>query len=149
MVALARSLSEQITIAAHPKAIMAVIEDLDRLPQWVHPMKRVQIHERFPDERPKLVHFWVMTPFLRDDFLLEFEWEGDHRVSWRQVAGRLLREQVGSYTLTDVGEHTQVRYDLAVLMKLPIPGFIQRLGTEIIMAHALSGLKAQVEQASR
>ena len=149
MVALARSLSEQITIAAHPKAIMAVIEDLDRLPQWVHPMKLVQIHERFPDERPKLVHFWVMTPLVRDDFLLEFEWEGDHRVSWRQVAGRLLREQVGSYTLTDVGKHTQVRYDLAVLMKLPIPGFIQRLATEIIMAHALSGLKAQVEQASR
>ena len=42
-----------------------------------------------------------------------------------------------------------MRYDLAVLMKLPIPGFIQRLATEIIMSHALTGLKAQVEQVSR
>ena len=149
MVGLARSLSEQITIAADPGTIMAVIADLDRLPQWVHPMKRVQIHERYPDERPKRVHFWVITPFVRDDFQLEFQWEGEHRVSWRQATGRLLREQVGSYTLTAVGEHTQVRYDLAVLMKLPIPGFIQRLATEIIMAHALSGLKAQVERTSR
>ena len=149
MVGLARSLSEQITIDADPEAIMAVVGDVDRLPQWVQPMKRVQIYERFPDGRPKLVHFWVVTPLVRDDFLLEFEWEGNHRVSWRQVVGRLLREQVGSYTLTHLGEQTQVRYDLAVLMKLPIPLFIQRLATEIIMAHALSGLKAQVEQASR
>ena len=111
---------------------MTVIEDLDRLPQWVHPMKRIEVLERFPDQRPKRVHFWVEAPFVRDDFLV----------------GRLLREQAGSYTLTDVGEHTQVRYDLAVLMKLPIPGFIQRLATEIIMSHALTGLKAQVEQVS-
>ena len=142
MVGLARSLSEQITIAADSEAIMAVVADVDRLPQWVHPMKRVQVHERFPDGRPKLVHFWVATAFVRDDFRLEFGWEGNHRVSWHQLVGRLLREQVGSYTLTDDGEHTQVRYELAVLMKLPIPGFIQRLATEIIMAHALSGLKA-------
>jgi len=147
-VGLARSLSEQITISAQPKAIMTMIEDLDRLPQWVHPMKRIEVLERFPDQRPKRVHFWVEAPFVRDDFLLEFEWENHHRVSWRQVVGRLLREQAGSYTLTDVGEHTQVRYDLAVLMKLPIPGFIQRLATEIIMSHALTGLKAQVEQVS-
>jgi uncharacterized membrane protein len=127
---------------------MAVIQDIDRLPQWVHPMKRVQVLDRFPDERPRKVHFWVAAPFVQDDFLLEFRWEGDHRVSWRQLTGRLLREQVGSYTLTELGRHTQVRYDLAVLMKLPIPGFIQRLATEMIMAHALAGLKAQVERVS-
>jgi ribosome-associated toxin RatA of RatAB toxin-antitoxin module len=135
-----------ITINAKPASVMAAIADITAYPTWVGQVEQVEILQVGPDGRPKRARFRVNAVVTRDEFVNDYTWTGDERVSWTLVEGRAMSAQDGSYTLRDLGDgRTEVTYDLTVELKIKVPGLLRRKVQNGIIDAALKDLKKHVE----
>jgi ribosome-associated toxin RatA of RatAB toxin-antitoxin module len=136
-----------IVISASPSVIMDVIADLPAYPEWSDGINEVKVLALFEDDnRPADAHFSLVSGAIKDDYELEYDWDGDRRVSWTLTKGDMLTAMDGVYELTDNGDGTTtVNYRLAVDVKIPMIGMIKRKAEKVIVDTALKGLKKRVE----
>jgi ribosome-associated toxin RatA of RatAB toxin-antitoxin module len=136
-----------IVIDASPAAIMTVIADLKSYPDWSDGIKEVTVLAVFEDDnRPADARFNLASGAIKDIYELEYDWDGDHKVSWTLTKGDMLTAMDGVYELTDNGNGTTtVDYRLSVDVKIPMIGMIKRKAEKVIVDTALKGLKKRVE----
>lgn len=138
--------SEQsIVIEAEPAAVMAVIADFERYPQWASSLTHTQVLETGPDGRARRVAFRLESGVMNDEYELEYVWRGDDRVTWHQVRGEMIKAQDGSYTLSPQAGGTFVTYSLSVDLAMPMLGALKRKAERLVMDTALKELKRYVE----
>jgi uncharacterized membrane protein len=125
--------------------VMAVIADFPAYPQWVAAAKQVEVLETGPDGRGSRVHFVLDAGAVKDDYLLDYTWDDDRRVSWTLVRGQMQKQQDGSYTLVESGGSTTVTYSITIDLSIPMLGLIKRKAEKVILDTALKELKKRVE----
>ncbi len=141
--------SSTITISAPPDAVLAVIADIDRYPEWTGQIKSAQVLERDSDGRPRSARFVMDAGVLKDEYVLQYDWNADG-VAWQLVGtSTVQKSQVGSYALAPRGAGTEVTYSLAVDIAMPMLGMFKRKAEKMIMDSALKELKKRVEQLGR
>ncbi len=145
---MAEQTESSIVVHAKPEEVLAVIADLPAYPQWSEGITKVTVLTE-ADGRPVTARFELSSGPIRDTYELAYTWEGDTAVHWHLVNGEMLRAMDGSYILRAEGESTEVRYRLAVDVKVPMIGMIKRKAEKVIIDTALKGLKARVESTSR
>ena len=139
--------SSSITVAADKAAIMGVIADFPAYPEWAGYVKKAEVVAEAPDGRAKQVHFVLDAGVIKDDYVLEYDWDNDTAVSWHLVKGGVLKGMDGTYALADAGGgQTKVDYRLAVDLKIPMIGLIRRKAEKVIIDTALKELKKRVER---
>jgi ribosome-associated toxin RatA of RatAB toxin-antitoxin module len=138
--------SASIVINAKPATVMATIADIANYPTWVGQIEQTEILDVGPDGRPTRARIRVNAVIAKDEFVTDYTWHGDDKVSWSLVEGEMMSAQDGSYTLRDLGEgQTEVTYDLTVELKVKIPGLLRRKIQSGIIDAALKDLKKHVE----
>ncbi|MBP0460851.1 SRPBCC family protein [Streptomyces montanisoli] len=135
-----------ITIEAAPAAVMAVIADFARYPEWTGEVKEAEVLATDARGRAEQVRLVLDAGAIKDDHTLAYTWAGDE-VTWTLVKSQMLRSLDGSYRLAPLagGAHTEVTYRLAVDVKIPLLGMIKRKAEKVIIDRALAGLKKRVE----
>ena len=142
MADLARS---TITIAAPPDRVLAVIADIAAYPEWTGQIKSAEVLDVDAAGRPAKAQFVMDAGALKDEYVLAYVW-GEREVSWELVGkSSVQKSQVGAYRLTPAGEGTEVAYELAVDLSLPMLGMFKRKAEKMIMDSALKALKKRVE----
>ncbi|MFC8450171.1 SRPBCC family protein [Kitasatospora sp. NPDC057223] len=135
-----------ITIDATPAEVMAVIADFAAYPAWTGEVKEIEVLESDADGRGARVRLLLDAGAIRDEHVLAYTWDGDRQVGWTLVKSQMLRTLDGSYTLAPLaGGGTEVTYQLAVDVKIPMLGMIKRKAEKVIIDRALDGLKKRVE----
>lgn len=136
-----------IVINASPAAIMDVIADLAAYPEWSDGIKEVTVLALYEDDnRPADARFNLASGAIKDIYELEYDWDGDAKVSWTLTKGDMLTAMDGVYELVANGDgSTTVHYRLAVDVKIPMIGMIKRKAEKVIVDTALKGLKKRVE----
>jgi uncharacterized membrane protein len=137
--------TQSITVEAPAAEVMAVIADFPAYPQWVAAAKRVEVLETGPDGRAKQVHFVLDAGAVKDDYVLDYTWDGDRKVSWNLVKGQMQKRQEGSYTLDETDGRTDVTYRITIDLSIPMLGMIKRKAEKVILDTALKELKKRVE----
>ena len=138
--------TQSITVAVPPADVMAVIADFPSYPEWVAAAKQVDVLETGPDGRAHRVHFVLDAGAFTDDYVLEYTWDGDRRVSWQLVQSQMQKRQEGSYTLRETTPGTtEVTYAIAIDLSIPVLGMFKRKAEKMIMDSALKELKKRVE----
>jgi len=124
-----------------------VIADLAAYPQWSDGISSVTVLAVYEDDnRPADARFVLDSGAIKDTYELEYDWDGDARVSWTLTKGDMLTALDGTYELADNGDGTTtVHYRLAVDVKIPMIGMIKRKAEKVIVDTALKGLKKRVE----
>ncbi|MER6395115.1 MULTISPECIES: SRPBCC family protein [unclassified Kitasatospora] len=135
-----------ITIDATPAKVMAVIADFAAYPAWTGEVKEVEVLETAENGRAAQVRLLLDAGAIRDEHVLAYTWDGDREVGWTLVRSQMLRSLDGSYSLAPLdGGRTEVTYQLAVDVKIPMLGMIKRKAEKVIIDRALAGLKKRVE----
>ena len=147
-----------ILIAAAPGAILDVIADFDRYPEWAGEVKKLAVISEDGDGWADQVEFTLSAGAIKDTYVLEYDWDvaanGTGVVSWHLVSGQVLKAMNGSYTLEDVTlpdatpedcVSTAVTYRLSVDVKIPMLGMLKRKAEKVIIDTALKELKKRVE----
>ena len=137
--------TQSITVDAPAAEVMAVIADFPAYPEWVAAAKRVEVLETGPDGRARQVHFVLDAGAVKDDYVLEYTWDGDRQVSWTLVKGQMQKRQEGSYTLSESDGRTEVTYTITIDLSIPMLGMIKRKAEKVILDTALKELKKRVE----
>jgi ribosome-associated toxin RatA of RatAB toxin-antitoxin module len=141
---MAEQSTQSIVVSAPAADVMAVIADFEAYPQWVSAARTVEVLETGPDGRAGRVRF-VIDMVLRDEYVLDYTWDGDRQVSWTLVSSGLMKRQDGSYTLRAVDGGTEVTYRLAVEIGMAAIGMFKRRAEKVILDTALKELKKRVE----
>jgi uncharacterized membrane protein len=137
--------TQSIVVDAPAADVMAVIADFPAYPQWVTAAKRVEVVETGADGRATRVHFVLDAGAVKDDYVLDYTWDGDRRVSWTLVQGQMQKSQDGSYVLEESGGRTTVTYSITIDLSIPMLGLIKRKAEKVILDTALKELKKRVE----
>src|SRR5690242_3411748 len=142
---MAEQSTQSIVIEAPASDVMAVIADFPAYPEWVAAAKKVEVLETGDDGRARQVHFVIDAGVIKDDYVLDYTWEGDRRVSWNLVKGQMMKRQEGSYVLDQRGGATEVTYAITIDVNMPIIGMLKRKAEKVILDTALKELKKRVE----
>ena len=137
--------TQSITVDAPPADVMAVIADFPSYPEWVAAAKSVEILDPGDEGRARRVRFVLDAGAIKDDYVLDYTWDGDRAVSWTLVSSQLMKRQEGSYTLTEAGGGTEVTYAITIDTKMPLLGMMKRKAEKVILDTALKELKKRVE----
>jgi hypothetical protein len=124
---------------------MGVIADFEAYPQWVRAARTVEVLEAGPDGRARRVRFVIDATVLADEYVLDYTWDDDRRVSWTLVQSKIMKRQEGSYTLAGTDGGTEVTYRLTVDVAVPMIGMLKRRAEKVILDTALKELKKRVE----
>ncbi len=73
--------TQSIVVDAPAADVMAVIADFPSYPRWVAAAKEVEVLEEGPDGRARRVHFVLDAGAVKDDYVLDYTWDGDRRVT--------------------------------------------------------------------
>ena len=137
--------TQSIVVDAPAADVMAVIADFPAYPQWVAAAKKVEVVEDGENGRAKRVHFVLDAGAVKDDYVLDYTWDGDRQVSWTLVKGQMQKRQDGSYTLVEKDGSTEVTYAITIDTKIPLLGMMKRKAEKVILDTALKELKKRVE----
>jgi len=137
--------TQSIVVDAPAAEVMAVIADFAAYPTWVTAAKQVEVVETGPDGRASRVHFVLDAGAVKDDYVLDYKWDGDRRVDWTLVQGQMQKRQDGSYSLVEAGGSTTVTYSITIDLSIPMLGLIKRKAEKVILDTALKELKKRVE----
>ncbi len=137
--------TQSIVVEAPAADVMAVIADFPAYPQWVAAAKQVEVLETGDDGRARRVHFVLDAGAVKDDYVLDYTWDGDRRVTWTLVKGQMQKRQDGSYTLVETDGRTEVTYSITIDLSIPMLGMIKRKAEKVILDTALKELKKRVE----
>jgi hypothetical protein len=105
----------------------------------------VEVVEDGDDGRARRVHFVLDAGAVKDDYVLEYTWDGDRKVSWTLVEGQMQKRNDGSYTLAEKDGATEVTYSITIDLSIPMLGMIKRKAEKVILDTALKELKKRVE----
>lgn len=136
-----------ISIDAPADAVMDVIADFERYPEWVAAAKSVEVTAPGQGGRADRVRFVLDAGMVKDTYDLQYSWAPDGMaVSWELISGEIQKSQFGSYTL-EPGPNgtTSVTYELTVDLTIPMIGLFKRKAEKIITDTALKELKKRVE----
>lgn len=138
--------AQTIYIDADPRTVMDVIADIGSYPQWVSEYSHTEVLETDAEGYPTLARLVLEAAVLRDTMVLAYDWPADRRsVRWSLVSSTLLKALDGAYTLAPNGPGTDVTYELAVDLTVPMIGLLKRKAERRLTETALKDLKKRVE----
>jgi hypothetical protein len=126
---------------------MAVISDFAAYPEWAEGITAVGVVAESGDSRAESVRMTLEAGPIKDTYVLAYDWDGDEAVHWHLAeSGSMLTGMTGAYHLAEHGESTEVTYELAVDVRIPMIGMVRRKAEKRIIETALKGLKRRVEE---
>ncbi|MGI5202895.1 SRPBCC family protein [Spirillospora sp. CA-108201] len=138
--------SSSITVKAGRSEVMAVIADLGAYPEWASGIREFTVQDRGEDGRAARARLTFDGGPFSDTVGLAYTWEGDDRVTWELVEpGTVVTGLHGAYGLAEEDGVTEVTYELAVDVRIPMIGMVKRKGEKRIIDSALRGLRSRVE----
>ncbi|MGH1503613.1 MAG: SRPBCC family protein [Acidimicrobiales bacterium] len=140
---------QRTTVMASIDRCVAVATDLHAYPEWADGVTSVEVAERDDQGRPTLAAFVAEAIGRRTRYVLRYDHSGlPGRLSWQLTEGDLARRLDGVYTFepaVDDPEATDVTYELAVDLAVPLPGFVKRRAEAKIVRAALPDFKRRAE----
>lgn len=137
--------SREVVIDATPKQILDVIADVEATPTWSPQYQSAEVLESYDNGRPKRVKMKIKAAGMTDEQVIEYTWAEDS-VTWTLVSAGQLKAQEAGYTLTPEGDKTRVKFDIAIDLSVPMPGFILKRTMKGGVESATDGLRKQVHK---
>jgi hypothetical protein len=126
---------------------MAVIADFAAYPQWAAGVRSAQVLDSGSDGRPQRVKFTIDAGVVKDSYVLAYTWDGDEQVRWELAErGSMVSQMSGAYLLDEQDGGTEVTYQLAVGLAVPMIGMLKRRAEKTIIDTALKGLRSRAEK---
>jgi uncharacterized membrane protein len=137
------SQSREVLIEAPVDEILAVMLDLEALPQWSPAHRTSEVLERDEQGRPLRSRATVTTVGITDVQEIALTYHDDG-YSWTLLRATYQRGQDARYTLMPDGDRTRVRFEVTVDPIVPMPGFMIRRAAKGVMDTATDGLRKRV-----
>jgi uncharacterized membrane protein len=143
---MAETASQTTTIAATPERVWAIATDFERYPEWAKDVKDVIVRGRDEQHRPIEVEYRASALGRSTHYTLWYDYSAAPTVlAWKMLRGDIMRTIDGAYHFSPTSDGgTEARYDLAIDLVVPLPGFVKRRA-EVRILNTVRELKIRAE----
>jgi uncharacterized membrane protein len=142
---MAETASQTITINAAQDRVWEIAVDFERYPDWAKDVKDVIVRTRDDQGRALEVEYRASALGRSTHYTLVYDYSAaPSALSWHMVSGDIMRTIDGAYHFTSAATGTEVRYDLAIELVVPLPGFVKRRA-EVRILNTVRELKTRAE----
>jgi Polyketide cyclase / dehydrase and lipid transport len=123
-----------------------IAADFERYPEWAKDVKQATVLSRDDEGRATEVEYRASALGRSTHYTLSYDYSNAPDVlSWTMVQGDIMRVCDGAYMFSQTDDGgTQLRYDLAIDLVVPLPGFVKRRA-EVRILNTIRELKTRVE----
>ena len=141
------SSSSTISIDAPLASVTEALFALEKYPEWSSSIKSAEAMARDNQGRITKVKMSIDAGMMKDRVILDYDWSGaPTHLSFSLDDADLLTGMDGSYTIKSIDEDTtEVTYELAVSLSMPIPAMMRQKAEKATIDAALAQLKATLE----
>ena len=141
------SSSSTISIDAPVASVTEALFALEKYPEWSTSIKSAEAIARDDQGRITKVKMSIDAGMMKDRVILDYDWSGaPTQLSFSLDDADLLTGMDGSYTIKSIDEDTtEVTYELAVSLSMPIPAMMRQKAEKATIDAALAQLKATLE----
>ena len=141
------SSSSTISIDAPLASVTEALFALEKYPEWSNSIKSAEAMARDDQGRITKVKISIDAGMMKDRVILDYDWSGaPTHLSFSLDDADLLTGMDGSYTIKSIDEDTtEVTYELAVSLSMPIPAMMRQKAEKATIDAALAQLKATLE----
>jgi hypothetical protein len=143
---MAETASQTTIIAGSLDRCFSEATAFEHYPEWARDIEHATVRRRDDQGRATEVEFRVSALGRSTHYTLAYDYaDAPERLSWSMVRGDITRAIDGAYTFRDLGDgRTEVVYDLAIELVVPLPGFVKRRA-EVRILNTLKELASRVE----
>jgi hypothetical protein len=135
-----------ILIEAPMSQVSEVLLDLEKYPEWSDSITKVKVTERDDAGRITGAVMSISAGALKDDVSLTYNWDGaPARLEFELEDANMLTKMDGAYILKDLGDETEVTYELSVGVSMPIPPMMITKQEKSTIDQSLAQLKEHCE----
>jgi uncharacterized membrane protein len=135
-----------IVIEAPMSEVSQVLFDLEKYPEWSDSITKVKVTERDEGGRVTGATLTIAAGALKDEVSLSYNWDGaPERLEFELEDANMLTKMDGAYILKDLGDETEVTYELSVGVSMPIPQMMVTKQEKTTIDQALAQLKEHCE----
>ena len=135
-----------IVIEAPMSQVSEVLFDLEKYPDWSDSITKVKVTERDEGGRVTGATLTIATGAVKDEVSLSYNWDGaPQRLEFELEDANMLTKMDGAYILKDLGDETEVTYELSVGVSMPIPQMMITKQEKTTIDQALAQLKEHCE----
>ena len=135
-----------IIIEAPMSHVSEVLFDLEKYPEWSDSITKVKVSERDESGRVTGATLTISAGALKDEVSLSYNWDGaPGRLEFELEDANMLTKMDGAYILKDLGDETEVTYELSVGVSMPIPQMMVTKQEKMTIDQALAQLKEYCE----
>ena len=135
-----------IIIEAPMSQVSEVLFDLEKYPEWSDSITKVKVTERDESGRVTGATMSISAGAVKDDVSLTYNWDGaPERLEFELEDANMLNKMDGAYILKDLGDETEVTYELSVGLSMPIPQMMITKQEKSTIDQALAQLKEHCE----
>ena len=135
-----------IVIEAPMSQVSEVLFDLEKYPDWSDSITKVKVTERDEGGRVTGATLTISAGALKDEVSLSYNWDGaPQRLEFELEDANMLTKMDGAYILKDLGDETEVTYELSVGVSMPIPQMMITKQEKTTIDQALAQLKEHCE----
>ena len=93
--------------------VSEVLFDLEKYPDWSDSITKVKVTERDDGGRVTGATLTIAAGALKDEVSLSYNWDGaPQRLEFELEDANMLTKMDGAYILKDLGDETEVTYEL-------------------------------------
>jgi uncharacterized membrane protein len=143
---MADTATETILIDAPHERVWEIATDIARYPEWARDIKEVVIVATDDAGRALEVEFRASALGRSTHYTLKYDYSrAPAELVWQMLEGDIERSIDGAFVFTSVdGGGTEVRYELAIDLVVPLPGFVKRRA-EVRILNTVRELKVRAE----
>ena len=135
-----------IIIEAPMSQVSEALFDLEKYPDWSDSITKVKVTERDEGGRVTGATLTISAGALKDEVSLTYNWDGaPQRLEFELEDANMLTKMDGAYILKDLGDETEVTYELSVGLSMPIPQMMITKQEKTTIDQALAQLKEHCE----
>ena len=135
-----------IVIEAPMSQVSEVLFDLEKYPDWSDSITKVKVTERDEGGRVTGATLTIAAGAVKDEVSLSYNWDGaPGRLEFELEDANMLTKMDGAYILKDLGDETEVTYELSVGLSMPIPQMMITKQEKTTIDQALAQLKEHCE----
>ena len=138
--------SKTVEVSAPAEAIMGIVADFEKYPEWNTEIKGCWILARYDDGRPSQLRLDVEVQGQSGTFITAVYYPGENQIFTVLQQGDHFAKQEQKFSVVPIGATTLLTVDLDVETKLALPSMMVKKAIGDTLDYLADNLKTRAEQ---
>ncbi|MGV0517999.1 SRPBCC family protein [Mycobacterium kansasii] len=138
-------LSKTVEVSADAVAIMGIVADIERYPEWNEGIKGAWVLHRYDDGRPSQVRLDTAIQGFEGIYIHAVYYPGENQIQTVMQQGDLFIKQEQLFSVVETGASSLLTVDIDVEPSMPVPAPMVKLLLNNVLEQLAENLKQRAE----